>query len=124
MSWNTIKLDPADTAFSAYVRTKASWQCVRCGRHATGRGLHCAHFYGRGKESVRFDEENCDSLCAICHKYFSEHYTEHKEWKLKQLGQKKYDLLMLRANITGKKDRESEKIYWQSKLKELNEKIN
>lgn len=118
MSWNNIRLDPADIAFSLYVRTKAGWQCVRCGRHATGQGFHAAHFHARRKESVRFDEENVDALCAGCHRYFTSHYTEHKEWKLQQLGQKKYDLLTLRANTKGDKDREAEKIYWKNKLKE------
>lgn len=117
-----MKLDGADIAFSKYVRTKAGWRCVRCGRHATGQGLHAAHFHARRKESVRFDEENVDALCAGCHKYFTNHYTEHKEWKLQQLGQDKYDLLTLRANTKGDKNRAAEKIYWTNKLKELNEK--
>lgn len=119
MSWNKIRLDPADVAFSKYVRTKAGWRCVRCNRPATGQGLHCAHFHARRKESVRFDEENVDALCAGCHKYFTNHYTEHKAWKLEQLGEKKYDLLTLRANTRGDKNRALEKVYWTNKLKEL-----
>lgn len=119
MSWNTVKIDKADTAFSKYVRTKANWQCVRCGRMATGRGLHCAHFYGRRKESVRFDLENVDALCALCHKHFTENYSEHKVWKLAQLGQKKYDLLMLRANTAGEKQRDFQFIYWKQELEKL-----
>ena len=117
--WNTAKRDPADDAFSKYVRTVAKWQCRRCGRHAEGRGFHCAHFHGRRKESVRFDLENVDALCANCHKFFTEHYTEHKKWKLEQLGQQKYDLLALRASMKGEKNREMEKIYWRNKLKGL-----
>ena len=119
MSWNTVKIDKADTVFSKYVRTKAGWQCARCGRYATGRGLHAAHFYGRRKETTRFDLENVDALCALCHKYFTEHYTEHKAWKLEQLGQKKYDALMLRANTSGEKQREFQHLYWKAELEEL-----
>lgn len=117
--WNTIKIDKADQAFSKYVRTKANWKCARCDRAATGRGLHAAHFYGRRKETTRFDLENVDALCAKCHKHFTEHYTEHKAWKLKQLGQAKYDLLMLRANTSGKKERELQYILWTQELKKL-----
>lgn len=121
MSWYKTNLDPADQAFSKYVRTKNSWHCARCGRYATGQGLHLAHFHSRRKESVRFDLENADALCANCHRHFTTHYNQHKEFKLHQLGQKKYDLLELRANQTVKKDRESEKLYWRQKLKELDE---
>lgn len=117
MSWNNVKLDPADTAFSKYVRTAAGWKCVRCGRHATGQGLHAAHFHARRKESVRFDLENVDALCAGCHKYFTNHYTEHKAWKLAQLGQDKYDLLQLRAETRGEKNRKAEAQFWRQALK-------
>jgi len=103
MSWNTVKLDPADVAYSKYRRTKANWTCAACGHQASGQGLHLAHFHARRKESVRFDDENTDVLCAGCHRYFTNHYTEHKDWKLDQLGQKKFDLLNLRANQKGDK---------------------
>lgn len=117
--WYKIKIDPADQAFSKYVRTKAGWQCARCGRYATGQSLHAAHFHARRKESVRFDLENVDALCAGCHRYFTNHYTEHKEWKLQQLGQDQYDLLMLRANTRGEKNRKLEAQYWRNELKKL-----
>lgn len=119
MSWYHTKLDPADQAFSKYVRTKADWKCAVCGKHATGQGLHCAHFHSRRKESVRFDLENADALCANHHRYFTNNYADHKIWKVEQLGAKRYDLLELRANTPTKKDRESEKMYWRQQLKEL-----
>lgn len=118
MSWNKVKLDTADIAFSKYVRTAARWQCARCSRLATGQGLHAAHFHARRKESVRFDLKNVDALCASCHRHFTNHYDQHKEWKLTQLGEKEYDLLMLRANTRGDKQRKAEAIYWRQKLKE------
>jgi recombinational DNA repair protein (RecF pathway) len=115
--WNKVRLDAADTAFSKYVRTAAGWKCARCGRHATGQGLHAAHFHARRKESVRFDLENVDALCANCHRHFTQNYNEHKQWKLAQLGQDKYDLLTLRANSKGEKNREAEKIFWRQALR-------
>jgi hypothetical protein len=117
MGWNSVKLDAADQAFSKYVRTVAGWKCARCGRYAEGQGLHAAHFHARRKESVRFDLENVDALCANCHRHFTNNYNEHKEWKLEQLGQEKYALLMLRANTRGEKNREAEKIFWRQALK-------
>ena len=119
MGWNTTKIDAADKWFSLYVRNKAAWKCEYCGKPAEGQGLHAAHFHGRRKESVRYDLENVNALCALCHKHFTNHYNEHKEWKLKQLGQKKYDLLNLRANTPQKKDRKLQAMYWKAKVKEL-----
>lgn len=119
MSWNTTRLDKADVAFSKYIRTKANWRCTRCGRHATGQGMHAAHFHGRRKESVRFSELNVDALCAGCHRHFTHNYSEHKSWKLNQLGQKQYDQLAIAANTPGKKQRDLEYRYWKEKLKEL-----
>jgi hypothetical protein len=120
MSWNTVKRDPADAAFSEYVRRKDG-QCKRCGRRGTGlkgiTGLDASHFHSRRKESVRFDLENVDAMCRSCHKWLGEHMTEYKQWKLAQLGQDKYDLLMLRANARGDKNREAEKIFWRQALR-------
>ena len=121
MSWNNIKRDPADIAFSKYVRLTHK-KCIKCSRRGTGKleidGLQASHFHGRGKESTRFDLENVDCLCISCHRYFTEHKTEYEVWKLEQLGQKAYDLLMLRANTTGNKDRKLQAIIWKKLLKE------
>lgn len=116
MSWNNIKIDKADALFSKYVRIRDK-KCLRCGRRGSGdlgiTGLQCSHFYGRRKESTRFDLLNADSLCAGCHRFFTEHKTEYEEWKLEQLGQKEYDLLTLRANTPGKRDRKMQAIIWK-----------
>ena len=102
-----IKIDKADQQFSLYVRTRDKWTCQRCGRiHEEGsQGLHCSHFWGRGKENTRFDEVNADAICFGCHNFFHAHPAEHTKWKKKQLGDLEYDLLEKRADTMGKKDR-------------------
>ena len=121
MSWNDITRTPADNLFSKYVRLRDR-KCLRCGLKGGGdlgiTGLQCSHFYGRRKQSVRFDLENADSLCPMCHKHFTEHKTEYEEWKLKRMGQKAYDLLLLRSNTTGKKDYKLQQMIWREMLKE------
>src|SRR3989304_5859394 len=57
------------------------------------------------------------------HKYFTEHKTEYKEWKLKQMGQKAYDRLEVVANATGKKDFKLMRIVWRAALRDLEEKL-
>ena len=118
-----FKTDKADELFSLYIRKRDKNTCVRCHRiFAEGeRGLSCAHYFGRGKESTRFDPENCDAMCYPgCHLYWqNEARDEYTEFKIKQLGQKRYDLLVLRAHTTKKKDRKMERIIWKKALEEL-----
>jgi hypothetical protein len=123
MSWGMIKIDSADRVFSKYIRLKAK-KCANCGRRGTGEegitGLQASHYYGRRKESVRFDEENVDVFCIGCHKRLGTDYrNEYEDFKRKQLGEKGFDLLMLRANTPSKKDRKLAYMIYSKLLKEL-----
>ena len=107
-----IKIDKADQEFSLYIRRRDK-KCVRCG--SPGKpdkdgnpvvGLQNSHYFGRGKESTRFDPQNCDSLCFGCHQYWgSEDREAYRNFKIKQLGEEGYKRLVIRANSLVKKDR-------------------
>lgn len=101
-----MKLRGNDKLFSEYVRSRDSWRCTRCGKQFTPptQGLHASHFHGRRKESVRFYPENVDSHCYGCHSFFESNPEEHRAWKLKQLGQKRFDALTIKANTPRKRD--------------------
>lgn len=117
-----MKIDQADTYFSRYIRTRDNWTCQRClKRYEEGsQGLHCSHFFGRRNEATRFDEDNCVALCFGCHKYFDEHNREaYRDFKLNQLGEKRFKALKVRANTIKKKDRKMEAIKWREALKSL-----
>lgn len=123
MNWNTIKLDAADIAFSKFIRLRDK-ACVACGRSGYGdlgiTGLQASHFYSRRNESVRFDPENVDALDAGCHrKWGGEDRLEYRDFKIKQLGQKGFDLLTLRANTYQKRDRKMSLIQAKLLLKTL-----
>lgn len=120
-----IKIDPADKAFSLYIRTRDNWTCQRCGKkyEPPTSALHCSHFMGRGKEATRFDEENADSLCYGCHRYFTAQPAEHYQWQINRKGKKVVDSLIIRSNQYQKKDRKLAKIYWSERLKQLQETI-
>ena len=122
---NRIKIDKADSVFSQYIRLRDK-MCVRCRSlvRFNDRGLpithQASHFFGRGKESTRFDEENVDTLDLGCHQYWGSVDREaYRAFKIKQLGQKGFDLLMLRANTPGKKDRKMAYLYWSTRLREI-----
>lgn len=70
VSRSGIKITALDRLFSQLVREKANGQCQRCGKYAKDlRGLHCAHFYSRSKQCVRWDERNAACLCMGCHRF-------------------------------------------------------
>lgn len=122
MTFTRIKIDPADKEFSRYIRLRDG-ECKRCHRKGEGpegiNGLQNSHFYGRGKESTRFDPLNCDSMCAGCHQHFTSNPANYAEWKLKQLGMDKYNALSIRAHRYQKKDRAFELLKAKELVKSL-----
>lgn len=93
-----VKITPADAAFSKCVRERNANRCERCGGYPNPGGLHCSHFYGRGKWSTRFDPENGTALCHGCHSYFGSNPELHRHWQKERLGPYRYDALLERAN--------------------------
>ena len=117
-----IRIDPADTIFSRYIRTRDGWICQRCGNGFPEKlqGLHCSHYFGRGKESTRFDPENCDALCFGCHRIWgSDDRESYRYFKIKQLGEKGFEKLWLRSNMLQKKDRKAALLIYKKLLGEL-----
>ncbi len=108
-------LDKADAEFSAYIRERDNHTCVRCGKkylkidfEKRQRGLTNSHFWVRQHKSVRFDPENCDSLCwRPCHSqhWEKEKQGEYKDFKMKQLGKSRYKALERRARAVCPQDR-------------------
>ena len=91
--------DKADKLFSVFIRDRDG-KCVRCGR---AEQLQNSHFWGRGNSAVRYDPDNCDTLCYACHYGNAQGWEYNKqgayrEFKIKQLGMKKYKELEARAN--------------------------
>lgn len=104
-----IKILPCDRIYSQYIRLRDK-KCTRCGSPVkiNEKGLpvshEASHFHGRGKWSVRLDDFNVTTHCTGCHMYLTANPSEHAKWKQEQIGEREYDLLMIRANTPGKKD--------------------
>ncbi len=119
-----MKIDPADTMFSLAIRTRDNWTCQRCGKEYINKskkerqGLHCSHYFGRQAEGTRFEPDNCIALCYKCHNYFDEiDKAAYYEFKIKQLGQDRFDSLRLQSNTYCKKDRKMRLIESREYLK-------
>ena len=104
-----VKRTKQDVVFSNYIRERDKWCCQRCGKaynkHDSNarRALHCSHFHGRGKWSVRFDPDNATALCYGCHRIMGSQPMEHLQFFKKRLGKNKFLELQERANKPSKK---------------------
>jgi 5-methylcytosine-specific restriction endonuclease McrA len=118
-----IQITKLDRLFSTYIRTRDKFTCQRCGKYyePPTKALHCSHFWGRSNKKVRWDEENADAHCYGCHQYLGSRPVEFTEWKKKQLGDKRFEMLNVRANWRdySKADTEALFMYYTQKLKEL-----
>ena len=107
-----IKVNKLDAIFSQLVRTRDNWTCQVCGKYfpeGERRSLHCSHFHGRRKQSVRYEPLNAAAHCFACHKYLSENPLEFADWILSHLGPAGVALLTVMANKPvkrSKKDKE------------------
>lgn len=102
-----IHISRLDRKFSWYIRwVRDKGVCQRCLKQYTppSNALHCSHFHGRRKQSVRFDPENCYAACYGCHLYFTANPEIHRGFVLRRLGEQRYNALMLRANRPKKPD--------------------
>lgn len=124
-----MRIDPADIVFSIYIRTRDG-RCVRCDNvmryndQGKPNAFTCSHYFGRRNEVTRFDLDNCDTLCKGCHGYYEEHNKKaYTDFKREQLGEERFDELVLRGNATMKqlgmrKDRKLAEMYWKQRLLE------
>ena len=98
MSWGKIKVSQADRLFSEYIRKRDGGKCRRCMMPLGYKRLQNSHFFGRRYRSVRFEPDNCDAMCPTCHRVMGENPNSFNEWKKRQLGEKKFNRLIVRAH--------------------------
>lgn len=94
-----IKEKPIDDAFSLFIRNRDQvCQYPLRGPDDYHAGtLQNSHFHGRTARSTRWDEENCDALCGRHHQFLEgRKNAEYADWKLKQLGEKRFKELKKR----------------------------
>src|SRR3990167_7272087 len=108
----TVKIRKADKMFSDFVRERDDWVCQRCkvkydkNDSKSRMGLHTSHYWGRGRESTRFELDNCIALCYYCHRLWGhgDQRDQYKEFMINKLGEKRFKSLELQANSYQKRD--------------------
>lgn len=120
-----IKIDQADKIFSQYIRLRDKY-CVNCksavqfNEKSLPISHQNSHFWSRKNEGTRFDPLNCDTLCFNCHhRWGGDYRDEYSTFKRKQLGEKEYKKLDIRAHTYFKKDRKLSLLYAKELLKSL-----
>lgn len=98
-----MKVTEADRQFSLAIRTRDNWTCRHCGAHELPptKFIQCAHIYSRQIKATRYSADNAVTLCAKCHKWFTERPSEFHIWLVKELGQGHMDLLREKSNAIG-----------------------
>ena len=92
-----MKRKEEDRLFSLLVRTRAGWNCEKCGKNfeADRHSLHCSHFRSRRYTGTRWFQGNAAAHCAGCHRYLGEHPHEFGDWIRSYLGDGYEELLSL-----------------------------
>lgn len=116
-----IKIRKTDRDYSKYIRTKADWKCEMCGRDCSydKSKLENSHYFGRARETTRFDDRNCHALCKPCHRKTHENKEYYSLWIKKKLGHTEFQRLALLSNQVGKRDDVMQNIINKQLLKEL-----
>jgi hypothetical protein len=118
-----IKIRKADRLFSQLIRARDKYTCQRCRRKFSPencRGLVVSHYWGRGRESTRYDEENCVALCSGCHQIWGhgDGREEYIQFMKERLGSR-FDILMVRAYTYQKRDDKLNELWIKERLNEL-----
>ncbi len=96
--WSSKK---ADIEFSKWIRVRDG-KCLRC---KTTQNLTNSHFWSRNKSALRYEPDNCITLCAWkCHIYGWEKEKQgaYRDFMIERLGEPRYE--------------ELKKMYYQSKM--------
>ena len=119
-----MKINPADSAFSKCIRTRANWTCERCNKQyeKNSAGLHCSHIYSRRHRTIRWCKDNAQALCFSCHQWFGGNPVESGRWIIELYGQGHDDLLVEKKNLKMKISKLEEKDiakHYRQELKKL-----
>lgn len=121
MTWQQTKMKRRNTdiLWTKYIKLRDKGICQYNFKCFRNEGSDVSHFHGRRKESVRFDDENSDLACRVCHNFVhtAEGARRLEEWKREQLGDRRFNLLLLRANLPEKRDDYLTKLRIQELLK-------
>jgi len=108
-----------DKLFAHLIQLRSNGYCERCGKYVKLEGINPAHFWGRSRKSVRWDEDNVHGLCTPCHSMFDNGWNSYNDWLWKRIGDERLAALLNRMRDTTKLDYEDVKTQIQNRIKEI-----
>ena len=116
-----MKRDKYDTIFSNLIREMYDYTCCNCSRNlrSNSAGLHCSHFFGRRKQSVRYDLDNALAHCIYCHRILGENPVDFYDHYVKVKGIGCLELLRERANKLKKWEKASKKTGYKGEKEDM-----
>lgn len=112
--------------FSQWIKERDKWTCYTCGRHATGSGMHGAHFVTGAAcpPSLYFDERNVHAGCYNCNVNLSGNWTAYYERMVRDYGEDQVKELMNSRHKKGgevweKSDYEKIEKEYKARLQEM-----
>lgn len=108
-SKKTNYVDKLDRIFSLYIRLRDAMpngtiKCISCGQIKPFASFDCGHYYSRTHLGTRWDEDNCNAECSYCNRFKADHMEGYRRNLIDKIGQKRFDLLGLKAHTITKKD--------------------
>ena len=89
--FKSVRVSPADTAFSLCVRTAANYTCQKCGK--TDARMECSHIFSRKYRAIRWCKDNAMCKCNYCHRWWHQNPLDAAAWFLSKVGQGLVDIL-------------------------------
>lgn len=124
-----------DALYRVLIRKRAMWRVGGCEKCLTQKydivkesgktlpawkQLDTAHCFGRGRKSIRWDDEDAAGLCGACHMLIDGQHDIKEALFREILGDQRYDFLQIRAATpVHHQDKSGIEVYLRVKIKEL-----
>lgn len=81
-----LTTEGADRKFSLMIRERDK-VCARC---KLRKATQCSHYYERHHSATRYHPDNGDGVCEYCHPLWEGRKNGYREYKIKQIGKKRF----------------------------------
>lgn len=118
--FKSVKVSPADTAFSLCIRTAANYTCEKCGK--ADKRMECSHIYSRKHRTIRWCKDNAMCKCNYCHRWWHQNPLDAAAWFLSKVGEAFVEILKEKRDSKVRVSKLEEKeiaAHYRAELKKL-----
>ena len=118
--FKSVKVSPADTAFSLCIRTAANYTCEKCGKG--DKRMECSHIFSRKHRTIRWCKENAMCKCNYCHRWWHQNPLDAAAWFVSKVGEAFVEILKEKRDSKVRVSKLEEKeiaAHYRAELKKL-----